>query len=136
EKSVNDLREVRQLINNENVDFSALVFEPVLLILAVAQINPRAIPEADFILNDLTPASIDPSREKRAEAFRAFHVVLDKIVPNPTEQVHLQAGNRRTPNNRGNAHQMRLPAAGSAAIQNLSCPRLKRYVLLRVQIQI
>lgn len=63
-------------------------------------------------------------------------MVLDQIGMNATEQIDLKAWDCSAPNDRGDADQMRLATAGSAAVQRLSGGGLQRYPLFRVQIEV
>ena len=60
--AVNLLGEVRQLIDQKHMDLRALILDDVLLVLAVAKVDLRAVPELDEVLRpvDLGVAAFDP----------------------------------------------------------------------------
>ena len=60
QEAVNHFREVGKLVNQQNVDFRALVLESVLVLMAMAQVDFRAIPEPDFPLHNLAELVIAP----------------------------------------------------------------------------
>jgi len=86
------------------VDFRALIFVDVLLVLAVTEIQLRSVPKADFVFDYRNKPGHDPRREHRAEPLGAFHVVLDQIVVNTPEQIDLKPRYHRAPHNRRDAH--------------------------------
>ena len=136
QKTVDDLGEVGELVDDQDVDLGALIFEPVLLVLAVAEIDLRAVPEPDLVLDDIDEAAAFPARQQRPKPVRAFHVVLDQIVAQPPEEIDLQAPDQRAPDYRGDPHQVRLAAAGGASVEDLGGLRIERALLLGVELEI
>ncbi|WP_348642735.1 hypothetical protein [Mesorhizobium sp. B2-4-15] len=96
------------------MDFSALIFEPVLLVEAVAEIDFRAVPEPNFILDDGDEPALHPAGQQFAKAARAFHVVLDQILMDAPEEIDLKARDFGAPEDGSGAHQMRFAATGRA----------------------
>jgi hypothetical protein len=68
---------VRQFINQQDVNF-ALIFANVLGIFAVAEVDLRAVPEAD--LSNCDEAGRGPRRKERTESLRPLQMVLDQIT--------------------------------------------------------
>ncbi len=120
QETVHLVGEVRQLVDQQDVDFRALVFVDIVLCLAVTEIDHRAVPEPDLVTDDPAPAAKNPHCEQRAKAFRAFKMVLVQILANASEQVDLQACDSRAPDDRGDPHQVRLARSCGAAEQDLS----------------
>ena len=118
------------------MDFSALVFVDVFLVFAVAEINLRPVPEANFILDNRSPTLCDPTSQHRAEALWTFHVVLVQIVPDTPEQIDLQPWDSRAPHDRGDTHKMRFPASSCPAVQTLRRLGLERLPLPRMQMKV
>ena len=100
---------MRELINQESVDLGALVLVDVAVVLAVAEVDLAAVPEAYLVLDDRDEARRSPVCQERTEALRALEVVLDQIISDATKQVDLQARDRRAPVDRRHPDQMRLP---------------------------
>jgi len=76
----------------------------------MAEIDFAAVEESDLALDDGAHAGRNPRREQRAKAAPSLHVVLDQVVEDATEEINLQAGDRVTPGDSGDTHQMRLTA--------------------------
>ncbi|MNE68864.1 hypothetical protein D3C80_1645460 [compost metagenome] len=125
-----------KLVDQQHMDFSALILEPVLLVLAVAEINLAAIPEANLVLDDLDELAFHPARQHRAKAVRSFNMVLHQIVADAAEEVDLQARYRCTPQNGSDAHQVALSATSGTAIQYFSCFALQCRHLLRMKAEV
>jgi hypothetical protein len=136
QEPIHRLGEVRQLVDQQDVYFCALVLVDVFLVFAVAEVNLAAVPEADFILDDRHELARHPAGEHGAEALGAFHVVLDQIVADPAEQVDLQARDGRAPQDGRDTHQVRLAAAGRAAVQHFGRDGLQRLALFGVERQV
>jgi hypothetical protein len=136
EEAVHLLGEVRELVDQESVDLGALVLVDVAVVLAVAEVDLAAVPEADLVLDDLDELCGRPWGQERAEPLRAFHVVLDEIIADAAEQVDLQPGNGRAPIDRRGADQVRFPGSGGATVQDLGRRRLERLTLLRMKLQV
>jgi hypothetical protein len=125
-----------QLVDDQDVDFSALIFVDVLFVLAVAEVYLRSVPEPDLVLNDRAPALRDPACQHRAEALGAFHVVFVQVVPDAPEEIDLEPGNGAAPHKGGDTHQVRFAAAGCAPIQNLGRSSLERRPLPRMKMKV
>jgi hypothetical protein len=133
QEAVHGLGEVRQLVDQQHMDLGALVFVDVLLVLAVAQEDLRAVGKANLVRDDLAPARRDPGGEQRAKALRAFHMVLREVVAGAAEQVDLQSRDVAAPRDRTCADQEAFAASRGAAIQDLGRGALERDPLLLVQ---
>lgn len=133
--AVNLVREVGQLVHHEDVNLGALVLGDVLLVLAVAEVDLRTVPELDEVLRvvRLHIAGIDPLTQQRREPSRPLHVVLGQIIRQAPEDIHLQPWDVRAPGDGRHAHQVALASAGSAAVQDLRSSGKKRLSLLRVK---
>jgi hypothetical protein len=134
QEAVHRLGEMRQLVDQQHVHLGALVLVHVLLVLAVAEIDPRAVLEADLVLDDLAAAVRDPFRQQGPQPARALDMVLRQVVAVAAEQVDLQCGNCRRPGDRAQADQVALAAARGAAVERLSRVAFEREHLLRVQV--
>jgi hypothetical protein len=112
------LGEVGQLVDQQDVDFRALVLVDVVFGLAVAEVDPTAVPESDFIAGEVHPAGEVPDRKQRAKPRWTFKMVLVEVLADAPEQIDLQARDIRAPHDRGDAHQVAFAGAGGAAEQN------------------
>jgi hypothetical protein len=133
QEAIHAFREVGELVDQQGVDLGALVFVDVVLLVAVAQEDARAVPEADLVRDDLALADRHPGGEQRAQALRAFQVVFGEVAAGAPEQVDLQARDLAAPQHGADAHQVALAAARRPAVEHLSRAALERGPLLRVQ---
>jgi hypothetical protein len=78
QEAVHSLEKVREFINQPDVDFGALIFANVLGIFAVAEVDLRAVPEADLVLYNCDEAGRGPRRKERTEPLRPLQMVLDQ----------------------------------------------------------
>jgi hypothetical protein len=63
---------VRHLINQEDVDFRALVTVDRVFVFAMAEVNLAAIPEPDFVVNDGAKLRLNPGCQQVAVSLRPF----------------------------------------------------------------
>lgn len=59
------------------MNLTAEIFETILLILTMAEINLRAVPEPDFILDDGDQSGGRPGNKHSPKSLRAFYVILN-----------------------------------------------------------
>ena len=124
-----------QLINEQDMDLSPLVFVFVLLMLAVAEPDLRPVPELEEVLGSiiLDLRCVHPGSQEFWERPRAGHVILEEIIGQAPEQVDLNSRDCGAQDNGCDSHQVRLATASCSPIQDLSGLRLVGFGLLRVQ---
>jgi hypothetical protein len=134
QEAVNDLREVRQLVDQENVDFRPLVLKPVSLILHVAEVDFRAVPKSYFVIaNDLAEAGRRPWSEQGSKAFWPLNMISDEVFANPAEKVNLKPGDFRAPGDCGDAEKVRFSRASGATEKDFRRRALEGELLARVE---
>src|SRR6185437_11653949 len=89
QEPIDDIREVGEFVDQKDVDFSALIFVSVAVILTMAEVDPRAVPEPDFLLDDLDEPLRFPRREESPKPLRSLHVVLNQIGEQSPKQIDL-----------------------------------------------
>ncbi len=136
EEAIHLFGEVGQLVDQQDVNLGALVLVDILRVFAVAKVDFRSIPEPNLILDDLHQACIGPGRQQRPKTLRAFHVVLDQVIPDAPEDIDLQAHYARTPDYGCDTHKMALATSSCPAVQKLGGKRMERLTLLRVKVQV
>ena len=134
QEAVNHFGEVRQLVDQEHMDFGPLVLKPVGLVFNVAQVNLAAVPKSYLVIaEDLREACRAPWGEQRAKAFWPLNMISDQIFSDAAEKVNLQAGNFGAPCNRGDAEQVGFAGTGGAAKQDFRRRTLESEFLARMK---
>src|SRR5258708_4844357 len=91
EEPIHTFGPMGQLVDHQDVDFGALIFVDVPLVLGVAEINLTFLLfEPDFVVNDRHPLLDDPRREQHSETLRSLQMIFDQVVANTAEKIYMQ----------------------------------------------
>ena len=118
QKAVNYLGKQGQLVHQQNMYLRALILIHILFMLAMAQIDFRAVPKLKnaFGIIKLAMAAHHQRRQHRPQAARPLQMVFAQIVRHPPKNINLQAGHRHAQHNRHHPHQMAFAASRRTAI--------------------